>query len=137
MPFLRIFRLHLTAAGDLLAAANAAFSKGELTAAIRQYGEGKTPANWRKSFLAEYYKEAGNAPTMYGVRTAGAKLIRYPGHTEWTEFFDLRTDPYEIKNLASDPAATKALALELDAQVKAMNYDVPENADSRHRGNKK
>ena len=91
---------------------------------------GRKPANWRQSFLAEYFYESGvNVPTIVGVRTAGAKLVTYPGHAEWTEVFDLTVDPYEVKNLAADAAATAKLSAELDAQVKAVKYAVPPDAD--------
>jgi arylsulfatase A-like enzyme len=91
---------------------------------------GQKPANWRRSFLAEYFYESGvNVPTIVGVRTANAKLVKYPGHAEWTEVFDLAVDPYELKNLAADPAATAKLSAEFDAQVKAVKYAVPPDAD--------
>jgi arylsulfatase A-like enzyme len=90
---------------------------------------GQKPANWRQSFLAEYFVEMGDAPTAVGVRTANSKLVKYPGHPEWTEVFDLATDPYELKNLAGDPAATAKLNAELDTQVKAVKYAVPADAD--------
>jgi arylsulfatase A-like enzyme len=90
---------------------------------------GQKPADWRRSFLAEYFFEMGDAPTAVGVRTADAKLVKYPGHPEWTEVFDLAVDPYELKNLAADPAATARLSAEFDAQVKAVNYAVPPDAD--------
>ena len=92
---------------------------------------GQKPANWRKSFLAEYFYEDGGGltPTLVGVRTTNAKLVKYPGHPEWTEAYDLAVDPYELKNLAADPAATAKLSAELDAQMKAMNYSVPPCAD--------
>jgi len=91
---------------------------------------GRKPENWRQSFLAEYfYEEDVNVPTMVGVRTAHAKLIRYPGHDEWTEVFDLDADPYELKNLAADPAVTPKLSAELDAQIQAVQYAVPPGAD--------
>ena len=92
---------------------------------------GQKPANWRQSFLAEYFYEngGGDTPTLVGVRTTNAKLVKYPGHPGWTEIFDLAVDPYELKNLAADPAATAKLSPELDAQLKALNYAVPPNAD--------
>jgi arylsulfatase A-like enzyme len=123
--------LNIDLAPTFLDLAGVSVSREMQGASWKQLAEGKTPANWRKSFLAEYYKEAGDAPTMYGVRTADAKLIRYPDHDEWTEAFDLEKDPYEIKNLASDPSVTTGLALELDAQIKAMKYEIPTHADSR------
>ena len=88
-------------------------------------------ANWRQSFFAEYYRELGDVPTLFGVRTTTHKLVKYPGHPEWTEVFDLVADPYEIRNLAADSALTTKLEAELDALVKAVNYTVPLNADQQ------
>jgi arylsulfatase A-like enzyme len=90
--------------------------------------------SWRKSFLAEYFYERGfrGIPTVAAVRTENAKLIKYPGHDEWTELFDLKNDPYETKNLVHDPAHQKLLdqmKAEFDAQVKATQYRIPDNAD--------
>jgi len=97
----------------------------------RELAAGHKPANWRQSFLAEYFYEngGGDTPTLIGVRTASAKLVKYPGHAEWTEVFDLAVDPYELKNLAADPAVTAKLSAEFDAQVKAVKYAVPPDAD--------
>lgn len=86
---------------------------------------GRKPANWRQSFLAEYYKELGDAPTMYGLRTLTSKIIQYPGHPEWTEVFNLTKDPYELNNLAANPEISSKLNAELEAQMKAMQYSVP------------
>ena len=69
---------------------------------------------------------------VVAVRTADAKLIKYPGHDEWTELFDLANDPYETKNLAADPAHKDLLAemqAEFDQQVKLTQYRVPDYAD--------
>jgi len=67
-------------------------------------------ANWRSAFFYEYFYERNYAiPTVLAVRTDKAKLIKYPGHDDWTELFDLSSDPYETKNLASDPAAKDLL----------------------------
>jgi len=90
--------------------------------------------NGRKSFLAQYFIEKNypNTPTFLTVRTDSAKLVKYPGHDEWTELFDLAIDPYEILNLAKDPAHGKLLTemtAELDLQAKTLDYRVPESAD--------
>jgi arylsulfatase A-like enzyme len=63
---------------------------------------------------------------------ADAKLIKYPGHDEWTEVFDLKADPYETRNLAADPAYAdlrKKLEAEYDKQAKAIDFKVPTFAD--------
>ena len=90
---------------------------------------GRKPADWRTSFLAQYYKELGDTPTCFGVRTPDAKLVNYPGHPEWIEAFNLAADRYEVNNLAADPAVTASLRAKLDTQVKAMHFTVPAKAD--------
>ncbi len=90
--------------------------------------------NWRESFLAQYFIEKNypNTPSFLTLRTDSAKLVKYPGHDEWTELFDLNQDPYETRNLAKDPAHEKLLTemtVELDLQAKALDYRVPESAD--------
>jgi len=89
---------------------------------------------WRQSFLAEYFYEARfpGTPTLAAVRTADAKLIKYPGRPEWTELFDLARDPYETRNLVRDPAHAGLLArmnAELEARMKATEYRYPDYAD--------
>ncbi len=93
----------------------------------------KNPA-WRTSFLSEYFFEANfpTTPTVTAVRTADAKLIKYPGHEEWTELFDLARDPYETNNLVKEPQHQALLAhmsAEYDAQVKATGFHIPDYAD--------
>ena len=46
--------------------------------------------------------------------------------------FDLKADPYEIKNLAADPAYAdlrKKLEAEYDKQAKAIDFKIPDHAD--------
>jgi len=75
-----------------------------------------TDTHWRRAFYYEYFHERPFAsPHVRAVRTENAKLITYPGHPEWTEVFDLAADPYETRNLASDPAAA-SLRRELEAE---------------------
>lgn len=95
--------------------------------------EGKTDVAWRDSFFYCYFFERGFAtPTTTAVRTKTAKLIKYPGHDDWTEVFDLQADPYETKNLASDPARLdlrKSLEAEYEKQSKAIDFRIPVFAD--------
>lgn len=95
--------------------------------------EGRSPEDWRRSFFYAYFFERGfRIPTVTAVRTDAAKLIRYPGHEEWTELFDLAADPYETRNLASDPAAAalrKQLEAEYEAQAAAIQFRIPDFAD--------
>ena len=89
-----------------------------------------TATEWRNSFLAEYYveKEYPNTPALLAVRTQNAKLVTYPGHDEWTEVFDLAADPYEIRNLANDPAHRRLrgeLEREMERLCKEISYRMP------------
>lgn len=69
---------------------------------------GGVPAQWRKEFLYENYRDPEYPDVTFEIlslRTEHAKRVEYPGHPEWTQVFDLRTDPLEMRNLAQDPAA--------------------------------
>jgi arylsulfatase A-like enzyme len=98
---------------------------------------GKAPADWRTSFFYEYFWEPPfNTPTNLAVRTNSAKLIRYPGHEEWTELFDLKADPYEMKNLWRDPAQEalrKQMEAEFERQKTMVGFRVPASAQEATR----
>jgi len=90
---------------------------------------GPAPPDWRTAFFYSFVAyTAGDpypAPTMTAVRTATAKLVRYPWHDRWTEVFDLESDPYETCNLAADLAAgplRAQLEAEHDRQVAAIGF---------------
>ena len=92
------------------------------------------PSDWRTNFLAEYFIESTypNTPTIVSLCTDTAKLTKYPGHEEWTELFNLKTDPYETNNLAKNPEFAPLLDkmnAEFDRQAKAVEYCVPPYAD--------
>ena len=73
--------------------------------------EGQTPANWRQSLYCRYYVEGGEHSTAawYGVRTKTDKLVYYYKRDEW-EYFDLTSDPDELKNRYADPACAARIA---------------------------
>lgn len=66
---------------------------------------------WRDAFLYEYNyeKQFPYTPNVRGVRTERWKYIRYPNGDgtpdKFTaELYDLKSDPYELRNLIADPA---------------------------------
>ncbi len=87
---------------------------------------------WREAFWYEYFYERGYAqPTTLAVRTDDAKYIEYPGHAQWTELFDLKSDPYEMKNLVSDGSARSCWqeCREFEKEKKEVKFEIPGNAD--------
>ncbi|CAN5637939.1 hypothetical protein BH11PLA2_BH11PLA2_17880 [soil metagenome] len=94
-----------------------------------------TSTEWRKAFFYCYYLEGNFAvPTVTAVRTETAKLVRYPGHDDWTEAFDLTHDPYEMKNLVKDVASAgmvRDLQAQYEKQKEAIRFVIPEFADEK------
>ncbi len=73
--------------------------------------KGEAPADWRTSMYYRYYHDPGdhNTRAHYGVRTATHKLICFWKKDAW-EFYDLTSDPDELKNLINDPAQAAKIA---------------------------
>ncbi len=73
--------------------------------------EGKSPP-WRQDFLVEYLGESqlsnSGPPPFQGIRTKRWLYVEY--RNGWRELYDLRNDPYELRNRAREPAlaATRA-----------------------------
>jgi len=83
--------------------------------------------SWRNSILLEYFPEQKfpRTPHCLAVRTESAKLIVYPEHDEWTEMYDLTSDPYEMDNLFPRPdrkPLREALLIELEKQKRATGF---------------
>jgi arylsulfatase A-like enzyme len=86
--------------------------------------EGKREG-WRHSFLVEYYSE-GAWPWLVGmgyraVRTERHKYISWTHH-DVVELYDLAADPYEMTNLADDPAHA-SLRTQLHAELRRLTAD--------------
>lgn len=70
---------------------------------------GRTPKGWRTSMYYRYYHPGHhNVAAHYGLRTERYKLIFFNKLNQW-EFYDLRRDPHEMKNLYNDPAQAKLI----------------------------
>ena len=117
--------LNIDLAPTLLDLAGVPIPKETQGVSWKELAMGRKPAKWRNSFFAEYYKELGNVPTCYAIRTSTHKLVKYPGRPEWTEVFDLAADPYEIKNLASEAKLSQRLEAELGKLISEIGYKVP------------
>jgi arylsulfatase A-like enzyme len=72
------------------------------------FKDAKTP--WRSSILSEYFQEGQNrTPDWQAARTDRWKYIHYPTLDGMDELYDLKADPYEMKNLIKDGDAQPAL----------------------------
>jgi arylsulfatase A-like enzyme len=88
--------------------------------------EGKTPADWRKSVLIEYFSDTV-FPRMKqmgyeAVRGERWKYIRFTDQRGMDELYDLESDPYELHNLIDEKDAAGDLATmrqELDQLLKS------------------
>jgi arylsulfatase A-like enzyme len=73
---------------------------------------GSSVADWRKSFYYQYYEypEPHRVQPHYGVVTERYKLVRFFGAgSDYTELFDLATDPNEMRDVSTDSAYAPVL----------------------------
>lgn len=68
-------------------------------------------SHWRKAALFEYFLEKmyPNVETWQGVRTSEWKYIHYTDLQGMDELYDLKNDPYEMKNVIGDESAKQQL----------------------------
>ncbi len=80
-------------------------------------------SSWRNSFLIEYYSDKVfprvSQMGYKAVRTARWKYIHYLELPGMDELYDLKSDPYELKNLIDDPASVKPL-IELKKEMERL-----------------
>lgn len=72
---------------------------------------GQPPEDWRKSMYYRYYHDPGDHHTAahYGIRTETEKLIHFWKLDVW-EFYQIASDPHELRNLIQDPASAARIA---------------------------
>ena len=92
---------------------------------------GQTPADWRKAFYYQYYEypQPHHVRPHYGVITDRYKLVQFYGTGEdYTELFDLKEDPRELKSVFGQPAYA-ATEKELRAELARLRkeLEVPEH----------
>jgi len=104
------FVLNIDIAPTLLELAGAPASKSlQGRSLLPLFTDAKTP--WRTSFLTEYFQEKANmrVPTWKAVRTERWKYIHYVDLAGMDELYDIKADPYEMKNLVKEAGAQPAL----------------------------
>lgn len=69
---------------------------------------GQRPSDWRTDFLYQFKWSSEIIPASEGVCSKDWKYIRWLA-TGTEELFDLRSDPHEVRNLASTPAHASEL----------------------------
>jgi N-acetylglucosamine-6-sulfatase len=67
---------------------------------LRPFLDGTAPDSWRTSLLVENMGGAGDRPPYSGVRHQDEVYVEY-GSGE-TEYYDLKTDPYQLENRPQD-----------------------------------
>jgi arylsulfatase A-like enzyme len=113
---------------------------------LRPLLAGETPADWRKAFYYHYYEHPGphSVARHYGVVTDRFKLVHfYDPNYNYTELFDLRSDPRELKDVFADSAYAEdrrrlqTMLANLRTELKVPNPDPAESAIKAAPANKK
>jgi arylsulfatase A-like enzyme len=88
--------------------------------------KGQKPADWRTAFYYQYYEypKPHHVRPHYGIVTERHKLVHFYGTGEdYSELFDLKSDPHELKSVYDDPAYSEVrgeLTAELARQRKLL-----------------
>jgi N-acetylglucosamine-6-sulfatase len=107
------FALNIDLAPTLLSLAGVAVPRDMQGRSLVPLLKGARPA-WRKSFLLEYYSDKVFPRIVQmgykAVRDQRWKYIHYLELDGMDELYDLKADPFELKNLAGEPGAQATLA---------------------------
>ncbi len=101
---------------------------------------GRRPADWRTSFYYQYYEYPmpHHVRPHYGVITDRYKLVKFYGTGEdYTELFDLQTDPQEMRSVYGEPAYA-ATQTELTRELARLRTELkaPEDVPAKWFGNR-
>ena len=108
------FALSIDIAPTVVAAAGAPVPLRMQGRSLQPLLSGRRPDGWRDAFLVEYYSHGNpfhwTARLNYRtVREGPYKLTRWISQDGAEELYDLSADPYERRNLASDPEMAEVL----------------------------
>lgn len=121
---------NLDFAQTLLDAAGVAIPSEMQGRSLRPIASGQRPADWRTSFYYHYYEypQPHRVRPHYGLVTDRYKLVRFYGvGDDYTELFDLQTDPHEMRDVMTEPAyAATVAALEKEMARQRLVLKVPE-----------
>ena len=85
---------------------------------------------WRTSYLLEYLgkNKLGDAgpPPYLAIHTSRYLYVEYR-HDDWQELYDLSSDPWELRNVAADPAYRR-IRLQLRAELHTLYARRPHRA---------
>lgn len=106
------FALNIDLAPTLLSVAGVSVPSTMQGLSLVPLLKGERPS-WRNSFMVEYYSDKVFPRIVNmgykAVRNDRWKYIHYLELDGMDELYDLKTDPYEMKNLINEPSAKKAL----------------------------
>ncbi len=89
--------------------------------------EGPVPDHWRTSMLVEFYTYESPMPWLMdmdyrAVRTERYKYIHWTHHPDLNELYDLRDDPYEMRNRIGDPGMASVRS-DLEAELARLTLE--------------
>ena len=88
---------------------------------LRGLFDGRPPSDWRKDIYYHYYEYPAMHAVRahYGIKSGKYKLIRFYGDINQWEFYDLSSDPKEMRNRIAEPGMQGRIA-KMKRQLEAL-----------------
>ena len=123
------FALNIDLAPTLLSMAGVSVPHAMQGRSLVPLLKGERPA-WRRSFLIEYYSDKVFPRVVQmgykAVRNQRWKYIHYLELEGMDELYDLKADPYEMKNLIKEPRAARHLRALREELQRLLEQTIPE-----------